>query len=159
MKAILLLVMIGVGGAGVGLRALDGSPQDVNDYPNMKLFGADGSVRQARALPPKSILILYFPDCEHCQREAKAVSDHIQAFKNYQLWFIATATHKEIELFSKQYQLAGYRNVHFVRTEATDVLQNFGAIPTPSLFIYSAEKKLVKAFKGETNIEDILKQL
>ncbi len=130
-----------------------------NEYPNMNLIMADGSVRSARDLSGKNILVIYFPDCDHCQREAAEISSHIKAFKNYQVWFISTASFADIDRFAKQYKLSGYSNFHFVRTNTQDVLSSFGGIPTPSVYIYSQEKRLVKAFNGETKIEEIIKHL
>jgi peroxiredoxin len=133
--------------------------QTSNDYPNMNLIMADGSIRSARNLPGKNIFVIYFPDCDHCQREATEISNHLTAFKNYQVWFIATASLTDIDRFAKQYKLAGHNNFHFVRTNTQDVLNSFGGISTPSLYIYSQERKLVKAFNGETRIEEIIKHL
>jgi len=131
----------------------------VNDYPYMKLVMPDGSTRAARELPPKSILIVFFPDCDHCQREAAEISSHAKAFEKYQVWFISTATFADIDRFSKNYNLTGHSNIHFVRTMMPDIVNSFGSIPTPSVFIYSEEKRFVKAFKGETKIDEIIKFL
>ena len=131
----------------------------VNEYPNMNLIMADGSMQTARELPEKSILILYFPDCDHCQREAAEISTHLKAFDGYHVWFISTAPYTDIERFATDYKLRGHANVHFVRTEMQDVMNNFGGIPTPSVYIYSESKKLVKAINGETKIEEIIKYL
>ena len=133
--------------------------QVTNEYPNMTLIMTDGSLRMTKELPAKSILFLYFPDCDHCQREALETSNHLKAFENYSLWFITTANYKDIERFARDYKLFGYANIHFVRTEMQDVINNFGAIPTPSVYIFSEEKKLIKGFNGETKIEEIIKWL
>jgi len=66
---------------------------------------------------------------------------------------------EEIKSFAIQYKLVGYDYVHFVRTEPKDITSNYGGIPTPSVYIYSQEKRLVKAFNGETKIEEIIKHL
>jgi len=128
-------------------------------YPNMKLMFPDGSIRSARDLPAKSILIFYFPDCDHCQREAADISKHLTAFKNYHVWFIAVVPFPEIQKFAIDYKLIGYNYVHFVQTEPKDITDNYGGIQTPSLYIYSKEKKLVKYFNGETKVEEIIKFL
>ena len=131
----------------------------VNEYPYMNLVMADGSVQTARELPEKSILILYFPDCDHCQREATEIRTHLKAFDGYHLWFISTAPYTDIERFATDYKLDGHSNVHFVRTEMQDVMNTFGGIPTPSVYIYSESKKLVKAINGETPIDQIMQYL
>ena len=131
----------------------------INEYPTMNLVFPDGSMRSARDLPAKSILIFYFPDCDHCQREAADFSKHLATFKNYHLWFIASVPFPEIQKFAADYKLMGYDYVHFVRTEPKDIIGNYGGISTPSVYIYSKEKKLVKFFNGETKVEEILKHL
>lgn len=130
-----------------------------NGYPNMSLVFPDGSVRSALNLPAKSILIFYFPDCDHCQREGADIAKHLTAFKNYHVWFITPASFAEIQQFAMVYKLVGFDYVHFVRTEAKDIVYNYGGIQTPSLYIYSKEKKLVKVFNGETKVEEIIKFL
>src|SRR5882762_5349640 len=67
-----------------------------NEYPKMNLIFPDGSTRSARDLPIKSILVFYFPDCDHCQREAAEMSKHLKAFKNYHVWFISVASFPDI---------------------------------------------------------------
>jgi len=130
-----------------------------NEYPYMNLIMPDGSIHSARELPVKSILVIYYPDCDHCQREAAEISNHLSSFKNYYVWFISISSFAEIQKFAIQYKLNGHKNVYFVRTEAQDVISSFGAIPTPSVYIYSQDKRLVKAFNGETKIEEIIKHL
>jgi peroxiredoxin len=166
MKGILITILtsaVAIGlflqGKAVPIKGTTIFSQQSNEYPYMKLFREDGSLFASRDLPAKSILFIYFPDCDHCQREATAFSNHLKAFKNYHLWFISTAPYPDIDRFAKQYKLVGHDNVHFVRTQTQDVLSSFGGIPTPSVYIYSQEKRLVKAFKGETKIEEILKSL
>ena len=132
---------------------------EVNEYPNMNLIMTDGSFRTARELPERSILILYFPDCDHCQRQAVEIESHLKAFENYHLWFISIAPYEDIEKFAKGYKLTGHANIHFVRTEMQDVINNFGTISAPSIYVFSKERKLVKAFNGETKIEEIVSHL
>ncbi len=131
----------------------------VNQLPNLKLLGVDGSVNYSRELNGKNVLVLYNPDCDHCQREAKEIRTQIEAFQNYTVWFVSSDNFENIGRFAKDYDLVGRANVLFVRTEVMEVINNFGAIATPSVYIYSDERQLVKAINGETRIEEILKYL
>jgi hypothetical protein len=36
------------------------------------------------------------------------------------------------------------------------VFENYGSLSVPHLFLYGADRKLIKEFKGETKIEAIL---
>jgi peroxiredoxin len=130
-----------------------------NDLPAMSITKLDGTSVNAKTLTGKTILILFFPDCDHCQREAKAIQEHIQSFKEYNLYFISTVSAPEISKFSADYNLSGEDNVHFATTTVQQVLDNFGPVDAPSIYIYTAEGKRAKSFNGEVAIEEVLKSL
>ena len=113
----------------------------------------------ARDLSGNTILIFFRPECDNCQREAAAISEHIEAFRDYQLYFVGTDGHEASRKFAHDYALVGNENVHFVQTDVNQILDNLGPIQTPSMYIYSGTKKLVRHLDGETPIEEILRYL
>lgn len=131
----------------------------VNEFPNMMLALPDGSHQNARALKGKSILILYFPDCDHCQREALEISNRLKAFENYDLWFLTTDPFSKMDKFATDYKLSNQPNVFFAQITFEDVAAQFGGIATPSVYIYSESKKLIKAINGETPVDQIIMYL
>ena len=172
MRKKILLVGIAVAIAAIGLYLFMPGAREVkiesaqaparilvNQLPNLKLLGMDGSVNYSRELNGKNVLVLYNPDCDHCQREAKEIRTRIEAFEAYTVWFVSSDNFENIGQFAKDYDLVGYANVHFARTEVMEVINNFGAIATPSVYIYSDERQLIKAINGETRIEEIIKYL
>ncbi|MBA4144330.1 MAG: hypothetical protein DI538_20570 [Azospira oryzae] len=134
-------------------------PQVYNDLPDMSITLLNGTRQEAIHLPGKTIIILFFPDCDHCQREAKAIQEKIEAFKEYTLYFVSTNPAAEIQEFANEYKLSSIANVKFGQIAADKVFVNFGSIPTPSLYIYSADRKLKKQFNGETPVEQIISAL
>ena len=128
------------------------------NLPNMPLTTTEGANLNAQALEGKVILVLFQPDCDHCQRGAEAIHEHLNDFDEYTLYFITTAPLADIQQFAKDYQLSEAENVVFAATELQPILDNFGSIPTPSMYIYSG-KKLLKALEGETPIEEIVEAL
>jgi peroxiredoxin len=130
-----------------------------NDLPDMRIRCLDQSDVDIKTLSGKAVLIFYFPECDHCQREASQISQNIAAFKNVTLYFITSDTAEKAEGFAKDHFLNGLDNVVFGNTSAESVLKNFGPIATPSIYIYSAEQKLVKAFNGEVLISEVLKYI
>ena len=133
--------------------------QEVNDLPFMSTQLVDGQTIDMRQLPGNTILILFFADCDHCQREATAIKEKLTSFKKYNLYFLSSNTEEEILRFSKDYKLNDQPNIKFGKVDGAKVFQTFGAIPTPSVYIYSSERKLIKQFNGETNVEEIIKFL
>jgi peroxiredoxin len=129
-----------------------------NDLPNMIITALDESKINVHALKENTILILFQPDCDHCQREAKAIRENLNAFKNYNLYFISADQLAAVKKFGEDYDLMGHTNVYFALTTVDNVIKNFGPIPSPSVYIY-ADQKLVQKFNGEVTIDRILQAI
>ena len=134
-------------------------PQVYNDFPVMPITLLNGTKVEASELPGKTIIILFFPDCDHCQRESKAIQERIESFKDYTLYFLSTNPAEEIQAFANEYKLNSMANVKFGQIAPDKIFVNFGSIPTPSLYIYSGERKLKKQFNGETSVDEIIRFL
>jgi thiol-disulfide isomerase/thioredoxin len=130
-----------------------------NELPMLPMTKLDGSRLTAKQLKGKTVLVLFQPDCDHCQREAVQIQEHLDAFKGYTLYFVSDAGLPQISQFAQEYKLAGNPNIHFATTTLQDIINALGPVDAPSLFVYSEQGRLVKSFIGETPIEEILKSL
>ena len=129
-----------------------------NDYPEISLRFKDGQEIQAKQLNGNNIFIMFQPDCDHCQEEAVSIEQRLEEFRNYTLYFISSAPMESIEAFADNYGLDSKSNVKFAWTATQGVLDNYGPIQTPSIYIY-ANGRLKKYFNGQTDIETILEAL
>lgn len=155
----LMLLTFGLWSCNQSTKGNESTTLEINELPYLTYQTLKGDTVTTRDLPGGSILILFNTECDHCQREAKEISEKIEAFKNYELLFIAADSVHKIDHFSKTYNLANNPRVKFGRAEYQDVFINFGAVPTPSVYIYSRQKKFVKSFLGETPVEELIKYL
>lgn len=136
------------------------SASAVNDLPAISLTKLNGDKFTGKSLEGQSvILILFQASCDHCQREAKQIKMHIESFRSYHLYFISADTPAEATKFASDYKLADEPNVTFALTDVPGVLNSFGPVSTPSVYIYNAAGKLMAKFNGETDINLILKKL
>jgi len=134
--------------------------KEENALPNMFIRMLDGTNLSAKSLlGSKTIFILFQPDCDHCQKEAKGIRDNVMAFKNYKVYFITAARIKEVEKFSNDFKFSDQKNFHFAMTDVQSIINSYGPIQAPSIYIYSATGKLLTQFNGETEMENILKAL
>lgn len=132
---------------------------EVNELPAVRLVVKNQRVISARDLTGNTILIFFRPECDHCQREAEAIREHLEAFSEYQLYFIGTDGEEASLKFARDYSLTGNENIHFVQTDVNEILDNLGPIQTPSMYIYSKDRKLVRHLDGEASIDEILRYL
>lgn len=131
----------------------------ITDLPKLPLTTLDGTQLMANELEGGTVLVLFQPDCDHCQREATQIRENIAAFDAYKIYFVSDANLPQLSQFAQTYKLADQDNVYFAQTTLNDILNQVGPIEAPSLFVYSPEGRLVKSFIGETPIEEILKVL
>ena len=133
--------------------------REINELPYLAFNNLDGTPTTTRDLPGGSIIILFNTDCDHCQREAKAIQEKLPSFKESTLLFIAADPVESIQKFANDYGLANQPNVRFGKAESADVYMNFGSIPTPAIYVYSKERRFVKSFLGETPVDQIILSL
>lgn len=145
--------------SGLSGSDLSESENRVSDLPQLPLTDLKGNHLMVNNLKGKTVLVLFQPECEDCQREAVQIQRNLQAFEDYAVYFVSNAALPQQAMFAEHYQLNSHPNVHFAQTSINDIINTLGPTPAPSLFIYSAEGRLVKAFKGETDIQEIRKYL
>ena len=130
-----------------------------NQLINLTITTPAGEQISLRNLEGKNMFIFFNADCDHCQREATEIHDHLESFKDYSLYFISSDSPADQQKFAKDYNLADEANVFFGRTEPMFIYQTVGSIPTPSLYIYNEERRLIKQFNGETPIAEVIRVL
>jgi thioredoxin-related protein len=130
-----------------------------NDRPPITVRLVDGTDVNVKTLEKNLVLVLFQPDCDHCQDEAKQIQKRLDAFANYQMYFISSEPLDVILQFSKDYDLINKPNVHFGSVPVDDVVKHFGSIATPSIYIYKKSGELVQNFDGLVDIEVVIKYL
>lgn len=135
------------------------SAPGVNDQPDMVITLTDNSTHNVKDLTGKNVLVFFQPDCDHCQREAVDFQKNLAAFESCAIYFLTASPMEEIKEFSTKYNLNGHANVHFGFTPALNILNKYGPISAPSIYIYSDEHKLVKQFNGEIPVNEVMKYI
>ena len=134
------------------------NPAARNEYPDLLLKLTSGQEIATKQLTGNNVFILFFPDCDNCQEEAVSIEQRLSDFKDYTLYFISSAPLEQISSFAEMFRLQNKNNVKFAWTTTEGVLNHYGAIRTPSVYIYS-NGKLKGSFNGQTDIENIINAL
>nr|WP_315424352.1 redoxin domain-containing protein [uncultured Pedobacter sp.] len=128
--------------------------------PNFQLYSQNGTSFSSRNLKDNTAVCVFYynAECEHCQYEAEQISKNINAFKATQVVMVSTNTPGQTAVFAKTYKLdqAGFI---WLYDKEYSFYKWFGKSSTPSVYIYNAEHRLVKEYRGEVKIEAVLKYL
>lgn len=130
-----------------------------SEIPNLNITFSDGSVESAKNLKGKFLLVLFQPDCDHCQREAQDFKANMEHFRNIPLYFVSAAPMDEVLKFADDYQLSQFSNIRWGTTTVPNILDAFGPIDAPSAFLYDEDGVLVQNFNGEVAVEVIVRSL
>jgi thiol-disulfide isomerase/thioredoxin len=130
--------------------------------PDFYILGTDSSTIFNKSTIKKGkpvMIILFSPDCEHCQKQTASITKNIKAFEGVE---VVMATYQPVfkaKAFASQYKLGTYPNFYVGR----DVMYFFGPFyqlkSAPFIAIYNKEQKLIKAFDGGAPVEKLLETL
>jgi thioredoxin-related protein len=130
-----------------------------DDRPPITIRLTDGTDLKVKEQNRKMVLVLFQPDCDHCQDQAKQIRKRLEAFKDYRIYFISSEAQETILKFSRDYDLFNKDNVSFGFVSVDDVLSHFGSISTPSIYIYKETGELVQSFDGLVDVEVVIQYL
>lgn len=106
-----------------------------------------------------TIIIIFSPDCGHCQVATKDMLEHIGLFKKTQIIMVSSLDFSHIKKFYEEYKIADYPMITIGR-DGTYYLGTFYKITSfPSIYLYNKKGKFVKAFSGDIKMETVAASL
>jgi peroxiredoxin len=129
--------------------------------PDFHFTNLSGAPLRASDLPParSTLVIHYHPECQYCQYEAEALRRHAGELSATNVLMVGQVSAQEAEMFAQAYALIGWDNVFWALDPDRRFHEWFGTRAFPAIFIYDAQGKLIRHFRGETKIEAILAHL
>jgi thiol-disulfide isomerase/thioredoxin len=125
-----------------------------NEMPALNATMTDSSKVFFKDLDGKVLLVMFNPDCDHCQREAQMFAENKNILDGYEAYFLSPDPMINIAKFATDYKLVE-PNIHFGKISVTDVIQAVGPInQVPTFFVYK-DKRLVSRNEGELSLEKI----
>ena len=126
--------------------------------PSFKLTNvADSSYFTKNDLKKKkaTIIMMFSPDCEHCQAETKELTAHIDLFKKAQIIMASPLDFNYLRKFYDEYKIADYPTITMGRDPSYFLGTFYKVRSFPAIFVYNKKGKLVTSFTGSTPIEEI----
>lgn len=106
-----------------------------------------------------TIIMLFSPDCSHCQFATKELLEKMDLFKKVQIIMVSSLDFSNIKKFYDEYKIADYPNITMGR-DGTYMLGTFYKIHTfPTIFLYNKKGKFVQSFEGDIKMEAIAEAL
>jgi thiol-disulfide isomerase/thioredoxin len=163
--AIITLILVIIFSFIIGKRVLEKSEkitsakEKVEKPEQISYLTLDSIKHHLTDLDFPMILVLVSSDCEHCRYEINTFLSNGASLEGYNVLFLSTEKIPIITRFRSETTNDLYPWAQFGKITNEDMLDTFGTLVTPQIYIYNDKKNLVKYFKGETKFEAILKFL
>ena len=155
---VLSLLLLGVWSCKhpVENKALSG----IKTLPKFRLVSLDSAriVNSENILAGKPSVFFYFdPECDHCQKETKAITEQRGQLKNVRFYLFSNSTIEEIENFCKYYGLDTLNNFFVGRDYEYSFYNVFLPSTIPFTAVYDSKNNLSKIYNGEADISSLIK--
>lgn len=132
------------------------------NFPPVKLLLVDSTTSTIKEeLPNKKavMLMLFSPDCDHCQHETEEIVKNIDRFEKITIVMATMRPYAEMMAFREKYGLAQYKNIIMGQDTQFFLLPFYNVKNLPFLAFYDKKGELISVFAGSMPIEKVLKEL
>lgn len=105
------------------------------------------------------IIIVFHPECEYCQIEAREIELNHDKFPNVEFWWISYAKKFEILDFKNRYFSPKTEGMSFGYIPIEKLTDVFGSSIIPHIYVYNEEQNLIGEFKGSINGKSLIQLL
>ncbi len=105
------------------------------------------------------LLMIFSPDCGHCQMVAKEILENTDHLGNAQILMTTWLPYSDMMSFYKTYKIADYPQITMTWDPKYFFLPYFHVQTFPKLLVYNKKGKYVKEFQGIIQIEDVWKAI
>jgi len=127
--------------------------------PSFSITTVDGKELTNKDLPTKykyTCIIIFSPDCSHCEHEAEELNKNADKFKNVLFIWDSYREMENIKKFATKYKLAGQPNVIIGRDPAFTIPTFFRPRMTPFVALYD-KGNFVKAWDQGVEPYELIK--
>jgi len=127
--------------------------------PPFKLLKIDSNSYFTKADLKKKepvLIILFDPDCDHCQHETEGILKNIDEFKNIQIVMATNAPFDRMTAFYKKYDLEKFENITIGEDFQYFLAPFFNIHNLPYLAMYDKKGNLLSTFEGTMKIEKLI---
>lgn len=126
--------------------------------PPLQVLLADSTKYTTADLPKgKPVLIMLFsPDCEHCQHEAEMFYAGRDLLDKIQIVMITTYPMSRLKEFASKYGLDSMKNVVLARDPHYFLIPFYDVRNFPFMALYDKKGRFIQTFGGSADVEKIL---
>jgi thioredoxin-related protein len=132
---------------------------DIPPFSITKVPDSSNFSKQDLKKKKPTLIMLFSPDCEHCQRQTKELKKDIELIKNVQIVMVSFLDYDLVKKFYEDFSMKDYPNISVGRDGKYFLGTFYKPHIFPSMFLYSKKGKLVKTFEGNVTAKQLIENL
>lgn len=146
----------------VSMAQVDTTTPPYQRYPTLpplQLLLTDSVTQYTKADLPKKknvLVMLFSPDCEHCQHEAGEIVANAEGFRDIQIVMVSTYPLYRITEFAETYGLSKMENVVMTKDPNYLLISFYAVRSLPFMALYNKKGNLITVGYGNVAIDKIL---
>jgi len=136
--------------------------ETISNLPSFNLLLLDSAtkINTAQIRGGNPIILMWFsPDCEHCYQQTKKIVENINSLENAQIYLFSHMPLDELRVFFFAFHLDKYKNITVAKDYEYAFYKFYKPTGFPYTAIYSSQKKLIKLYKEEIEINQLVKAI
>ena len=105
------------------------------------------------------LLMIFSPDCGHCQHVTTEITTNMAHFKKTQILMVTWLPYGEMATFYKTYKIADFNEIKMLWDPKYFFLPYYHVQSYPKLIVYDKKGHFVKEFTGNIQIEEVWKAM
>ncbi len=138
------------------------SAQEKERIPPFRITLANGQFFSATDIAKgRPVVLIYFaPDCDHCHTLMNAFFKKADGFRGVEVIMVTYKPVSEVSAFVRAFGVAQYPNIKVGTEGTTNYLRLFYRLQnTPFTALYDKKGKLVKTYRKEPRVDNLLAEL
>ncbi|HXR83963.1 MAG TPA: hypothetical protein VN722_06620 [Hanamia sp.] len=140
----------------------DNTPEYISN-PNIPEFtvykAPDSTVFTKEDLKKKeaTLIMIFSPECGHCQNETRELLKNIDHFKNVQILMVTWLPYSEMMAFYHEFKIGEHPQITMGWDRKDFFLPYYHVQMYPQMVVYDKKGNYVNSFNGAINLEDVWK--
>jgi thiol-disulfide isomerase/thioredoxin len=127
----------------------------VQTMPNFTFISIDGHLIYSSNLQKNTLIIFFNSECEYCIDFTKKIIKDSTLIANNHVIMVSTENIENLNLFKAKFKI-DLKRIYLCSCDYQNFANLFGNhLLYPTIFLYNANKKLIKKSSGDLNIEDL----
>jgi thioredoxin-related protein len=125
-------------------------PLNLYQLPDSTLF-TKADLKKKKPL----LLIIFSPDCDHCQQETRELTANIKRFSKIQIVMASWLPFAQVKQFYQEYGLANYPNITVGWDKAFMLPPYYKLQSLPFMALYDKRGQLITVFSGKVALDKV----